>query len=151
MFHADPTFDKLTKAKVGKCFFRSTCYLKKVVEPPDPYSKTVMLGARREQNNFTLSGSSITVLEHIVKSETPTFLSYLPRVGVKDRVRLYSWRHLCSMSIAPLVQPRRVPLILPTSCLMLLLRCIMPRVRSRRRTVSKVAKRAQDPDREIIW
>ena len=45
----------------------STWHLKNVVEPPEPYSSTFMSGVRREQTSFTLSGSSITVLEHRVK------------------------------------------------------------------------------------
>ena len=60
MLHARPAFHKLTERKFQMGIGRD--HLKKVVEPPEPYSSTSMSGLKVEHISSTPHLSSITVL-----------------------------------------------------------------------------------------
>ena len=60
MLHARPAFHKLTERKFQMGIGRD--HLKKVVEPPEPYSSTSMSGLNTEQISSTPHQSNITVL-----------------------------------------------------------------------------------------
>ena len=74
MLHACPAFDKLTerenvaincfsKIRIGNLSTLAASHRKKVVEPPEPYSRTFMSGFRIEHINSTPPPSNITVLK----------------------------------------------------------------------------------------
>ena len=74
MLHACPAFDKLTerenvaincfsKIRIGNLSTLAATHLKKVVEPPEPYSRTSMSGFSIEHINSTPPLSNITVLK----------------------------------------------------------------------------------------
>ena len=70
MLHARPTSHKLTVkslVKMRKDAFDN--HLKKVVEPPEPYSSTSMSGFKTEQINSTPHLSNITVLRQRIGNE----------------------------------------------------------------------------------
>ena len=72
MLHARPTSHKLTGKRFGQKEKTKTCfwnYLKKVVDPPEPYSSTSMSGFRTEHINSTPHLSSITVLPQRIGNE----------------------------------------------------------------------------------
>ena len=69
VLHACPAFDKLAdKGEIrGDQHENRKTHLKKVVDPPEPYSRTFIPGFRTEHINSTPPLSSITVLDFKIK------------------------------------------------------------------------------------
>ena len=112
MLHARPAFHKLTERKFQMGIGRD--HLKKVVEPPEPYSSTSMSGLNTEQISSTPHQSNITVLISELTTADDHPVGHLPMVDSKESVRLYSYKHFSFTVIFPSWPPSKLPVNLST-------------------------------------
>ena len=112
MLHARPAFHKLTERKFQMGIGRD--HLKKVVEPPEPYSSTSMSGLNTEQISSTPHQSNITVLISELTTADDHPVGHLPMVDSKESVRLYSYKHFSFTVIFSSWPPSKLPVNLST-------------------------------------